>query len=188
MLEILSSSRTPMSVLDRNFTMTNSESENTCNNTTTTITPDAIKRRKLRDFCSKSKFQLSRSNRWWFTIRQRSWSISNTNCSQQYWDREALIYLAERNGFVFLSSRDLATSILFVSYDSIHVKKISFNSYVNSLKYVSKLNFIFVLFILKLIHSNMTCDANLKYLINRAIRHITVYLCENKNYNRIKYL
>ncbi|KAH7545892.1 putative cyclin-D6-1 [Ziziphus jujuba] len=71
-LETVSSSRTPMSVLDRHFMMTNSESDNTCSNTTTTTTTDAIavaekrqiKRRKLSDFCSKSGFQISQSNQW----------------------------------------------------------------------------------------------------------------------------
>lgn len=71
-IETVLSTRTPMSVLDRN--LTNSESDN--NRSTTTNTRDGaigvaekreIKRRKLSGLCSsKSRFQLSqRSNQWW---------------------------------------------------------------------------------------------------------------------------
>lgn len=71
-IETLSSTRTPMSVLDRK--LTNSERENNCSTTSNTGVDGAIgvaekreiKRRKLSLLCSsKSRFQLSQwSNQW----------------------------------------------------------------------------------------------------------------------------
>lgn len=63
-LDTMSSSRTPSSVVD--YKCAKSESQQVTNSssiTTTTVTPEKreIKRRKINGFCCESKFQLSRT-------------------------------------------------------------------------------------------------------------------------------